>query len=212
MPTGSLQDARRAVVTDRVLAGVAALLADGRVLTYANVAAAAEVPERTVYRHFPTRHDLMSAVVDWVNQRAGVQRATTGEQATENVRHVFTTFDEVAPVMRELMLAPEGLAARLENNDDRRAAALAIVDNDAPGLDDPTRRRTAAVVQLLTSAATWQTLRDYWDMDGTEAADTAAVALAMLLDGARHEATKTQLREGPRRRRPRTRSPRGDSR
>jgi len=188
MPTGSLQEARAAVVRDRVLAGVAELLAEGRDLTYANVAAASAVAERTVYRHFPTRQDLMTAVVEWVNQRAGTQRATTGLGAAEVVRHQFTTFDEVAPVVRALLLAPEGLAARLHDNDDRRVAALAVVDHDAPGLDARTRRRVAAAVQMLTSAAAWQTLRDYWDMDGAEAAETVAVALSMLLEGSRQEA------------------------
>ena len=188
MSTGSLQEARAAVVRDRVLAGVAELLAEGRDLTYANVAAASAVAERTVYRHFPARQDLMTAVVEWVNQRAGTQRATTGEGAAEAVRHQFTTFDEVAPVVRALLLAPEGLAARLHDNDDRRAAALAVVDHDAPGLDATTRRRVAAAVQMLTSAAAWQTLRDYWDMDGAEAAETVAVALSMLLEGTRQEA------------------------
>ena len=106
------------------------------------------------------------------------------------VRHQFTTFDEVAPVVRALLLAPEGLAARLHDNDGRRAAALAVVEHDAPGLDATTRRRAAAAVQMLTSAAAWQTLRDYWDMDGAEAAETVAVALSMLLEGARQEAKR----------------------
>ena len=43
---------------------------------------------------------------------------------------------------------------------------------------------------MLTSAAAWQTLRDYWDMDGAEAAETVAVALSMLLEGARQEAKR----------------------
>lgn len=209
MSTVSLQDARRAVVRDRVLDGVAQLLAKGQDLTYANVAAAAEVPERTVYRHFPTRQDLMSAVFEWVNEQAGVgtQRATTGEATTEMVRRAFLTFDDVAPVVRALLLAPEGLAARLAGNEERRAAALAVVDNDAPGLDRATRRRLAATVQLLTSAAAWQTLRDYWDMDGAEAADTVTVALALLLDGARHEAAQSSPRGRSGKRPPRTPSP-----
>lgn len=190
MTAESLQDARRGVVRDRVLAGIATLLADGRDLTFANVAAAAEVPERTVYRHFANRAELMSALVEWVNQRAGAtQRATTGEAATEMVRHAFSTFDEVAPVVRALMVSPDGLTARLADNDARRTAALSVVDSDAPGLDDTTRRQLAAVVQLLTSASAWQSLRDYWDMDGHEAADAVATALTLLMEGARHNAT-----------------------
>ena len=69
-----LREARQAVVRDRVLDGVAELLADGQDLTYAKVAAAAGVPERTVYRYFPTRQDLMTAVVAWVNERTGKPR------------------------------------------------------------------------------------------------------------------------------------------
>jgi AcrR family transcriptional regulator len=184
MSSVPLQTARQAVVRDRVLAGVAELLADGQDLTYAKVAAAADVPERTVYRHFPTRQDLMAAIVEWVNERTGTQRATTADEVVEMVRQLFPSFDEVAPVVRELLLAPEGRAARLADNDDRREAALAVVANAAAGLDGLTARRLAAVVQLLTSAAAWQTLRDYWDMDGAEAAESVAIALSMMLESA----------------------------
>ena len=46
----------------------------------------------------------------------------------------------------------------------------------------------AAALQLLTSAAAWQTLHDYWDMDGEEAGETAALAIELLLAGARARA------------------------
>jgi hypothetical protein len=48
MPAVSLRDARSAVVRERVLAGVADVLAAGDDLTFARVAEAADVPERTV--------------------------------------------------------------------------------------------------------------------------------------------------------------------
>jgi AcrR family transcriptional regulator len=178
-----LREARQAVVRDRVLDGVAELLAQGEDLTYAKVATAAGVPERTVYRYFPTRQDLMTAVVAWVNERTGRPRGTTRDEAIELVRQLFPIFDEMAPVVREVLMAPEGLAARLDGNDDRQAAAIALVNHEAPALDDATTRRVAAVVQLLTSAASWQTLRDYWDMDGDEAAEAVAVTLTMIFAG-----------------------------
>jgi AcrR family transcriptional regulator len=179
-----LREARQAVVRDRVLDGVADLLANGQDLTYAKVAEAADVPERTVYRYFPTRQDLMAAVVAWVNERTGTPRGTTRDEAIELVRQLFPTLDEMAPVVREVLTAPEGLAARLDDNDERRAAALAVVDHEAPGLDRATAERVAAVVQLLTSATAWQSLHDYWDLDGAEAAESVAVALTFLLAGA----------------------------
>jgi AcrR family transcriptional regulator len=187
MPADTLQAARSALVRERVLDGVAELLAAGEELTFARVAKAAGVPERTVYRHFPTREGLLTAVYHWANQRIEFDGdlPVDVEGAVRLVRRVFAGFDEIAPVIRELLVAPEGLAARLSENDRRQQAATAIVRHEAPGLDRATTRRVAATVQLLTAAATWQTLRDYWDMDGTEAAETAALAIELVLGAAR---------------------------
>jgi AcrR family transcriptional regulator len=190
----SLQEARAAVVRERVLEGVAAVLSAGEDLTFAKVAKAAEVPERTVYRHFPTREALLAEVFGWANRRIGFdgELPADREGVTTLVRRVFPGFDQIAPVIQELLVAPEGLLARLSNKDDRQQAAMAVVVSEAPGLDPATARRVAAAVQLLTTAATWQTLRHYWDMDGEEAAETAAVAVDLLLDGARSRAQRSQ--------------------
>lgn len=186
MSAVSLQEAKQALVRDRVLDGVAKLLASGEELTFAKVAARAEVPERTVYRHFPTRAALLTAVYHWANRRIASDhpRPTTAAEAIEQVRRAFPAFDEMAPVIRELLLAPEGLAARLSDNEARRRAAVEVVRHAAPDVDSTTRRRLAAVIQLLTSAAAWQGLRDYWDLDGTEAAEASALAIELLLDAA----------------------------
>jgi AcrR family transcriptional regulator len=192
MPAPSLQDARAAVVRERVLEGVADLLAAGDDLTFAKVAAAADVPERTVYRHFPTRQDLLTAVFESANERigfAGGEPPSDGAATIELVRRAFPAFDEMAPIIHELLISPEGLPARLSDNDRRRRSALAVVRRDAPGLDRTSARRVAAAVQLLTAAAAWQTLRDYWDMDGAEAAETSALAIALVLEGARTRTT-----------------------
>ena len=188
--TPSLRDARTEVVRERVLAGVAELLTAGDDLTFAKVAKAAGVPERTVYRHFATREALLAAVFEWANRRIGFagDLPTDGAGVVALIRRVFPGFDEISPVVRELLIAPEGLLARLAHTGERRQAAEAVVAHEAPGLDPPSARQVAAAVQLLTTAATWNTLRDYWDMDGAEAAETAALAVELLLDGARARA------------------------
>jgi AcrR family transcriptional regulator len=190
MSSVSLSDARSAVVRDRVLEGVAAVLAAGDSLTFAKVAAAADVSERTLYRHFPTREALLTAIYEWANRRIGFddERPADAEATAELVRRVFVGFDEIAPVIRELLIAPEGLAARLSANDRRQDAARAVVASEAPGLDEARTRRVAAIVQLLTSAAGWQSLREYWDMDGAEAAEAAALGIELVLAGARARA------------------------
>jgi hypothetical protein len=105
----------------------------------------------------------------------------------------------MAPIIHELLIAPEGLPARLSDNERRRQSAVEVVRHDAPGLDRASTRRVAAIVQLLTAAATWQTLRDYWDMDGAEAAETSALAIELVLDGARRRATAPPRRRSPQR-------------
>ena len=51
------------------------------------------------------------------------------------------------------------------------------------------RRQAAAATQLLFSAAAWEVLRDYWEMDGEEAAATASLALTAMLEGLRRSST-----------------------
>jgi AcrR family transcriptional regulator len=193
MPAVSLREARIALVEDRVMEGVATVLAAGDDLTFARVAKVAGVPERTVYRHYPSREALLTAVFHWANRRIGFERARPSDAAgaAALVRRAFPGFDDIAPVIRELLIAPEGLHARLSDNAGRQRASLALVRKEAPGLDRTRVRRLAATVQLLTSAAAWQALRDYWDMDGEEAAETAALAIELLLEGAR---SRTQRR------------------
>jgi AcrR family transcriptional regulator len=190
MTSPSLSDARTDLVRRRALEGAAAVLDRGEALTFAAVSAASEVPERTLYRHFPTREDLLRGLYEWVNARLAVdgERPADAAGLARLVRQVFPGFDAVAPVVRELLAAPEGLLARLSANPARQRAALSLVQHEAAGLDPVEARRVAAVMQLLTAASTWQALRDYWGMDGAEAAETAVLASELMLAGARTRA------------------------
>lgn len=194
MATLPLSEARTELVRNRVLEGVAAVLSRREALTFASVAAAAGVPERTVYRHFPSKEALLSAVFDWANARIGFggKPAESELELIELVRRVFPGFDGIAPVIGELLVAPEGRSTRLANKEARQEAFVALVRREAEGLDRVSTRRVAAVLQLLTAASAWQTLRDYWDLDGAEAAEASALAASLMLEGARARARKRQ--------------------
>ncbi|RYZ06172.1 MAG: TetR/AcrR family transcriptional regulator [Myxococcales bacterium] len=186
----SLTDARQELVRQRILQGACALLSRGEGWTFAGVAKAAEVPERTIYRYFATREDLLHGIFELANQRTGFQGElpTSAQALTELVRRCFPGFDALAPVIEELLSAPEGRQARLRQKAARRRASLALVRTEAPELGPADATRVAAVLQLLGQAATWQALRDYWDMDGAEAAEASALAIELLLLGARSRA------------------------
>jgi AcrR family transcriptional regulator len=190
MSSLSLSDARTDLVRRRALEGAAAVLGRGEALTFAAVSAASEVAERTLYRHFPTREDLLRGLYEWVNERLAVdaERPTDAAGMARLVRLVFPGFDSLAAVVRELLTAPEGRLARLAANPARQRAALALVEHEAAGLAPAEARRVAAVMQLLTAASTWQALRDYWGMDGAEAAEAAVLASELMLAGARARA------------------------
>ena len=141
------------------------------------------MPERTLYRHFPNREALIAALFDHTNRRIGFdgELPTTPAAMTAMVQRVFPGFDTVAPVIAELLSSPEGRRARLASVADRQAAAHAVVAAARPDLDAGRARHIAAVVQVLGTAATWQTRRDVWGMDGDEAAIAATTAIDILL-------------------------------
>ena len=75
-----------AIVRDRVMEGVARLLAAGDDLTFAKVAAEAAVPERTVYRHFPTREAFLADLPEATGGSASTARCGLQVEATALAR------------------------------------------------------------------------------------------------------------------------------
>lgn len=188
-----LREARADLVRTRVIEGAVALLEEGRPLTFKAVAHQAGVPERTVYRYFPSRAELVAALFERTNERIGHDRArpTTADALVELLHRAFQGFDDHAAVVRRMLIEPEGRDARLADVADRRRAAIELVDHEVPDLDRVTRDRLAAVIQILTTASTWQGLHDYWDLAGPEAAETSALAIELLLEAARGRARRT---------------------
>ena len=139
----------------RVLEAVAGLIAAGDDVTFAKAAAAAGVPERTVYRYFPNRQVLIAGLFEHTNRQVGFDGdlPTTPAAMVAMVQRVFPGFDTVAPVVAELLASPDGRAARLAAAGERRTAALAVVERARPDLPPDEARHVAAVVQVLGTAA-----------------------------------------------------------
>lgn len=57
-----------------------------------------------------------------------------------------------------------------------------------PGAPPQVRMRVAAVLQVLSAAPSWELLRNFWEMDAAEAADTIELGIRGLLDGLRAQA------------------------
>src|SRR5687768_11272967 len=124
----SLTEARSALVRERILQGLERALSRDGQWTFASVADAADVPERTLYRYFPTREALLEGLFDWANARLGFQGQLPEDSAALQalLRRCFPGFDALAPVVRELLLAPEGRQARLKQKTRRQRSSLRL--------------------------------------------------------------------------------------
>jgi AcrR family transcriptional regulator len=182
-----LREAQANATRERILDAVAALFEEGVEPTFGAVARAADVQERTVYRHFPTKDDLHRAFWDKVH----VERVHANFDAHdlgslgETIASSFAGFAANDGLVRAMLHSPGGRAVRLSTNDDRRRMFERVADAELTGLPAAQRRRAAAAAQVLYSAMSWEYLTDYWDMGPDEAVATVQTAIAAMFAGLR---------------------------
>jgi AcrR family transcriptional regulator len=152
-------------------------------LTIAGVAKAAGITERTVYRHFATREELLQAVWPRMQARIGLKGyPQTVAALLETPAKIFPRFDAEEGVVRASMASSAGQDIRKSANPQRQAAMLACVREALPKLDKDARRRRAAVIQMIGSAHGWACMKDYWGLSAEDAARAAREAMALLLE------------------------------
>ena len=171
--TSILRERQVAQTRELILDAVTALLGDRRVdeVTTREIAAAAGVSERTVYRHFPDR----DAVLEGLSQRM---------TRTDGVKPAFGvgSLDDIAPLSRRLMelLDEHYVTARAEavfNADPRRFAGdtqtntrelRELLARELPELGEREQLRIAAVIRCLLSTQAWLRMREEFGVPGTE--------------------------------------------
>jgi AcrR family transcriptional regulator len=180
----SLRDSYKEQTRVRILDAALALVSDSgeEPLTIAAVAQKAGIADRTVYRHFETRDALIEAVWGRMQERVGSEGFPRSADAlTDMPRHLFPRFDQSRQLVRASVYSVAGVEARMRSNPQRQEAMVESVRDALPHLDGRTLRRRAAIAQLIGSAYAWEVLRQFWGMDGNEAGEAAAEALAVLL-------------------------------
>lgn len=194
----TLREAHRDHTRARIIDAAIDEMREGKLdaLTIAKVAERAKVTERTVYRHFLTREELLKAV--WPRMQARVGSSgfpRTADDLIATPLRLFPRFDEDEGLIRASIFSETGREVRLSSNPERQAATLACVADALPEMDDAAKRRRAAIVQLIDSAYAWASMGDFWGLDGAEAGYAAAEAIAILL-GRRSAADDRALSHG----------------
>lgn len=173
-----------------ILSAVATILrnADLQTVTTAEVARIAELTERTVYRHFSSREDLLKAFWTWQLERSGganVIDPATVEDLMGNIKRLFSSLDADEGVIRAVLSSAEGRDVRKIANRARQEHMLEFVTKLHPHLPESDRHSIASGIVSVCSVPSWLFMRDNCGYDGERAGEAAALAVRLILEGAK---------------------------
>jgi AcrR family transcriptional regulator len=172
---------------NEILDALVALLADRPVdeVTTRELAHAAGVAERTVYRHFPDRWALVEALT--------ARFVTSGEVAPTYPARLEDLGASAIEIMRVLEAHHvEAQAEALLNADPRRFSTQtsrhseqlhSLVETELPDLDAGQQRSLSAIARVLLSAQTWLRMRAEFGIDG----NASGPVVAWVIEAMRHE-------------------------
>ena len=136
-------------------------------LTFRAVAERAGVGERTVYRHFPTEQHLHDAVMQRLEEEAGISYEDVDlDNLTEVTARVFASLRSFAD--RSSVGEPDD-ATFVAVDVRRRAALLRAVSAAAPGWSDQARTTLAALLDVLWNLPSYERLVGAWSLPPAEA-------------------------------------------
>ena len=173
-----------------ILSAVATILhdADLPAVTPAEVARVAEITERTVYRHFPTRDDLLKAFWTWQLEKSGgatVIDPGSVDELISNIKRLFSSLDADEGVIRAVLSSAEGRDVRKIANKARHDHMLAFVTRLHPDLPETDRHSIASGIVSVCSVPSWLFMRDNCGYDGIRAGEAASLAVRLILEGAK---------------------------
>ena len=182
--TTTIRDAHKDLTQARILDAAIALLhnEDLDELKMGDIARGAGVTERTLYRHFSTREDLMKAVWPRLQAQVGVSGFPgTAKDLLEQPLTLFPKFDLQRGAVKASTFSRAGREMRRAISPQRNATLMAAVRDARPDLDEAALTRLTAVIHLIGSSYGWAVMKEYWDFDGAESGRAAADAMKVLL-------------------------------
>jgi hypothetical protein len=170
---------------ERILQAMAKVLEDASLqeVTFSALAKAAQVSERTVYRHFPNKEELDQAFWWWVNKQIGMTHyPETPEELLSMPPVVFEGFDRYEPMIRAHIRSAAGEELRAKQVPGRQAAYKKMLGPLLDGLQPKQQQQALAVIQLLFSPRAWDSMKENWGLSGKQAGQASAWAINVLLD------------------------------
>ena len=142
---------------------------------------------RTVYRHFPTKRDLLAQLNVRLDERIGYSLTpypVDPEDLTDHIKRYFRGLENMDDTSRAARSSSVGRAVRDTNVPDKFQAVSAGLDPIMQSLPADVRAHLFNIVSTLFSQYTLQLMKDDLGITGEEAAESVVWAIKTLVDGA----------------------------
>jgi AcrR family transcriptional regulator len=150
-------------------------------LTMQQAAKEAGVALRTVFRHFPTREDLLDAVWQAMNQQMGeTPHLGSLDELMSFVPELFGRYESVEGQIRGAMFARTFEASRQRLGSDRARKMRQAVSAQFVGGDERSRAMAASAAYTLTVPMVSIVLKEAFGLSTPEAARAVAWAIRTL--------------------------------
>jgi AcrR family transcriptional regulator len=147
------------------------------------VAKRANVSERTIYRHFPSKEALWDAFLIWVSNRVGLEEyPATAQEMLDTVPSMFAQFDENEELLRACLDIRAWSDVWLSGRRGWKHGIDRMLQNSFPKLSDEERDKAGGVIHVLFNGINWKTLKDQWGFNGSQAALATQWALSTVFD------------------------------
>lgn len=182
--TGSLRERQaeqiRATILETVISEMEARPVDD--LSMGDVAGAAGISLRTLYRYFPDRSSLLRAAGQHVVDSLDLPIEIDGADAiSASFLDAASRFSARPQLARALVQTSAGRAARLSARPQRTDAVGSALRPLTAGLDQATARRATAVISHLCSLQSWVTIAIDTGLEDEESQAAVAWAIDTLI-------------------------------
>ena len=188
-PATTLREQHAELTRELILRALAELLQNERAgeFSMADVARKAGVSLRTVYRHFPTREELLAAATDWIDARifGDVPFDETVDDLPKLFRYACEQWEQYPRLAHAMARSQAGQSARSDRRVERLARihrALSDVTNELP---DEEKRKAVAVLGYLENVLAWVTMREATGLESGEVEEAIEWAMRTLIEDLR---------------------------
>lgn len=151
--------------------------------SHEEISKAAGIALRTVYRHFPSRTELLDAVWQESDRRLGlIEYPDTEEGMLASVTTVFGKMDENESLIVGLLNSDAGREMRRRDNERRRLGVVKALEQATAHLPEAEAKQVIALFQALFGGRTWEMLRNRGHLGRGEPAQAVTWAMRTLLD------------------------------